>query len=148
VLLESSPFSSSPEDGWDLPTPPRFPANRNIFHEEGCTCPTYSVLVLVPGYGDYQGRYDKQEWVDNSRQNANRIQECLDLEFNRPFHQARQAENHCPFAQKLWRVLHYCNLPCNAARTKKGEAVGRLLQPVLYDVLNHDCLKVALSRTV
>jgi hypothetical protein len=38
-------------------------------------------------------------------------------------------------------VLHYCNLPGNAARTKNGTAVERLLQPVLYDVLNHDCLR-------
>jgi hypothetical protein len=37
------------------------------------------------------------------------------------------------------RVFHYCNLPCNAEHTKKGTAVGRLLHPVAYDVLNHDC---------
>jgi hypothetical protein len=141
VLLESSPFSSSEDTGWDLPTTPTFPADRNIFHEEGCTCPTDSVLVPVPGYGDYQGRYDDQKWVDDSRQNAKRIQEFVDLEFNRLFDQARQAENHCPFAQQLWGVLHYCNLPCNVARTTNGRAVGRLLQPVLYDVLNHDCLR-------
>jgi hypothetical protein len=141
VLLEASPFSGSADSGWDLPTTPRNRADRTIFHEEGCTCPTDSVLDPVPRYSDYQGRYHDQQWVEDSRQNANRIQESVDLEFNRLFDQAREAENHCHLAQQLWSVLHYCNLPCKAAITKNGRAVGRLLQPELYVVLNHDCLR-------
>jgi hypothetical protein len=141
VLLEASPLSGCACAGWDLPTTLRSPEERNIFHEEGCSCPSDSVLDPVPKFSDYHGRFDDRQLVEDARLHANRIQECVDQEFSRLFDQAREAESHCPSAQELWRVLHYCNLPCNAERTKNGRAVGRLRQPVLYDVLNHDCLR-------
>jgi hypothetical protein len=122
-------------------TLPRNPLQRNSFHAEGCHCPTDSVLEPVPGLEDYLGVYQDRQQVEDSRRWPNRIQEQVDIEFNRLFAEARHNGNHCPWSQQLWRVFHSCNLPVNAARTKNGTTVGRLLQPALYDVLNHDCLR-------
>ncbi len=141
MILQNSPISYHPRDGWSILTPPSNPLQRNIFHAEGCQCPTDSVLDPVPGLSDYQGKYEDREQVEDSRKWANRLQEQVDIEFNRFFEEARLNGNHCPWSQQLWRVFHYCNLPVNAERTKNGTAVGRLLQPAFYDVINHDCLR-------
>jgi hypothetical protein len=140
LILQGSLVSYHPRDGWDISLP-LTPLQRNLFHVEGCQCPTDSVFEPVPGLADYQGKYRDRYQVEDSRYYANRIQEQVGIEFNRLFAEASLVSTHCPRSQQLWRVFHYCNLPVNAARTKNGTAVGGLLQPALYDVLNHDCLR-------
>jgi hypothetical protein len=138
AFIEHPPF---PSFDWHLPVPPERQSYRQIFHQEGCSCPTDSVLIPVPGLSDFQGVYEEAEWVQDSRLHANRIQKCVDKEFNRIFTQAKAAELHCNSAKHFWRVYYYCNLPCNRERTQGGTKVGRLIHPEIYDALNHDFLK-------
>jgi hypothetical protein len=109
LILQNSPISYHPRDGWNILTPPRNPLQRNIFQAEGCQCPTDSVLEPVPDLCDYQGKYQDRQQVEDSRRWANRIQEQVDIEFNRLFAEASLNGNHFPWSQQLWRVFHYCN---------------------------------------
>jgi hypothetical protein len=124
-----------------LPLTPRHPLDRKVFHEEGCYCPTGAIPIPIPGRSDFQGLERDRDKCKDHRFNANKIQVCVDQQFNRLFAQAREADTHCSAAQELWRVFHYCNLPCNTVRTRKGIYVGRLLHRVAYEALNHDCLR-------
>jgi hypothetical protein len=138
VLLQDSPFEGS---SWELPSTPRNLLDRKIFHEEGCSCPTGAIPIPIPGRSYFQGVERDRDECKDRRFNTNTIQVCVDQEFNRLFAQAREADTHCSAAQELWRVFHYCNLPCNAGRTRKGTSLGRLLHHVAYDAFNHDCLR-------
>jgi hypothetical protein len=138
VIIEHFLFPSS---GWAIPAPLVHQSHRQIFHQEGCFCPTDSVFIPVPGPSDYQGRPDEAKWVEDSRFHANRIEECIDEEFNRIFAKAKASANYCEFAHSYWRVYNYCNLPCNRERTKGRTKIGRLLHPKLYDALNLDSLR-------
>ncbi len=140
MILQNSPVSHHPRDGWNISTP-LLPRQRNIFHAEGCQCPVDSVFDPVWGLSDYQAKYEDRVWTTDSRLWANRLQKEVDLQFNQWFEEARLNGNHCPWSQQLWRIFHYCNLPVNAERTRNGTAVGGLLQPAFYDVINHDCLR-------
>jgi hypothetical protein len=136
-VIEHSPF---PSNSWAIPLP-LVHSHRQIFHKEGCRCPTDSVLISVPGLSDYDGLSFEAPWTNDSRQYADRIQESMDEEFYRIFARAKAAENYCKFAQDLWRVFHYCNLPLNKERTQVGTKVGRLLHPQVYNAINIDSLR-------
>jgi hypothetical protein len=141
VVLQDSPFEGT---SWELPSTPRSPRERKIFHEEGCTCPTGASPIpqlCIPGRSDYQGVEEDRSWTEDRRFNSHKIQLEVDKEFNRLFTAAQAQSTHCSVSQELWRVFHYCHLPCNSWRTKKGTTVGRLLHPEAYDAYNHDCLR-------
>jgi hypothetical protein len=137
VAIQDSPFQGQ---AWELPVPPLSQRYRKIFHEEGCSCPSDSVLA-VPGLSDFQAVPEDKKLCPDSRLHPIRIQECVDLEFNLLFAFAQGVGDNCKLSQELLRVHHYCNLPCNAERTRQGKSVGRLLYPVVYDVLKLDCLR-------
>jgi hypothetical protein len=120
--------------------PPEKERYRNIFHQEGCSCLPDPVLSS-PGLSDYQAVPRDKDWCQDSRRHTIKIRERVSHEFNLLFAFARGVEDHCKASQELWRVHHYCNLPCNAERTRQGTTVGQLLHPVVYDVLNVDCLR-------
>jgi hypothetical protein len=115
VAIEDSP---SPGQAWELPVPPLSQRHRKIFHEEGCSSPKDSVFIAVPGRSDFQAVPEDGRLCPDSRLHANRIQECVDHEFNLLFAFAQGVGSHCKSSQELWRVFHYCNLPCNAERTR------------------------------
>jgi hypothetical protein len=135
LLIQDSPF---PADAWELPVPPVKPRHRNIFHQEGCTCPQ-DPDISGPGPADYKGI--PGDWCDESRRYAIEIRSQVSEEFNLLFATAQGVEDYCKDSQELWRVYHYGNLPCNAERTTQGTTVGQLLHPVVYDILNIDCLR-------
>jgi hypothetical protein len=136
-VIEHSPF---PSNRWAIPLP-QVQSHQQIFHKEGCRCPTDSVFIPIPGASNYEGLRDEARWTHDSRHFANRIKEGIDEEFNRIFALAKAAETYCNFAQDYWKVFHYCNLPLNTARTQGGTKVGRLLHSQVYDAINLDSLR-------
>jgi hypothetical protein len=134
-----------------LPSTPRSPAERKIFHIEGCSCPpvwkdklllaSSTPQLYIPGRSDYQGVEVRRAWAEDRRFYANQILREVNQEFNRLFADAQVQSTHCSVSQELWTVFHYCNLPYNSSRTNHGRSVGELLHHAAYDALNHDCLR-------
>jgi hypothetical protein len=128
VINPNFPFPSAP---WELTVPPPHESFRTIFHGELCTSPPA-----------HQSEFGVSDWpqVDDSCY-TDLIQICVDNEFDRLFALAEVNNTHCAASQVLWRVLHYCKLPCNTMRNKGGEAISHLLRQEAYHDINIDSLR-------
>jgi hypothetical protein len=125
VINPAIPF---PSVAWNLPYPPPHENFRtDLFHDELPLSSIAACQMITTG--------------SLAQYHASIIQSCVDQEFKRLFVQAKAVDTYSAPARDLWRVLHYCNLPCNAVRTEKGEAISRLLRSETYDDISMDSLR-------